>query len=534
MQQFADLYRQLDETTATGRKVAALVSHFQAAAAADAAWAVYFLSGNRLRRLITTRELRAWTAAVSGLPLWLVEDCYEHVGDLAETMALLLPDAGAQQDTAWSLQYWVEQRLLPLQSLRDEHARQQAVTSMWRELPAAQRLVLNKLLTGAFRVGVSRRLVTRALAELAGVDSTLIAHRLMGNWQPTAQAFQALIDPAPQAVDRTAPYPFYLASPLPTAASELGAREDWSAEWKWDGIRAQLIRRADGCHLWSRGEELLNGRFPELECAAITLPHDCVLDGEIVAWRDDRPLPFNVLQTRIGRKQPGAVTLRKAPVCLLAYDVLELAGHDCRHRPWHWRRQQLEKLLQQCQSPSLLASPLVTAASWSELAQRHGESRQRGVEGFVLKHRASEYAVGRKRGGWWKWKIDPYTVDAVLIYAQPGHGRRSNLMTDYTFALWDEDQLVPFAKAYSGLSDQEFRQLDRWIRQHTLERFGPVRSVQAQQVFELAFEGLNHSRRHKSGIAVRFPRMLRWRQDLSIRDADSLDDIRRLLPPSPS
>jgi len=542
MQQFADLYRQLDETTATSRKVAAIVAYFQQAPAADAAWAVYFLGGKRLRRLINTRELREWTATASSLPLWLVEESYEHVGDLAETMALLLPeDAPDQPDhhaqpnrKSDSLQHWVEQRLLPLKNLRDDSERKRAVMSMWQEIPATQRLVLNKLLTGAFRVGVSRRLVTRALAEVAGVDSTLIAHRLMGDWQPTAAAFKALIDPAPQAFDRSAPYPFYLASPLPAAASELGVIDDWVAEWKWDGIRAQLIRRADACHIWSRGEELLSGRFPELEDAATTLPENCVLDGEIVAWRDGQPLPFNVLQTRIGRKKPGAITLRKAPVSFLAYDLLELDNNDCRQQPWHWRRHQLEKLLQRSEQCRLIPSALVAAGSWSELQQRHGESRQRGVEGFVLKQRESAYEVGRKRGGWWKWKIDPYTIDAVLIYAQPGHGRRSNLMTDYTFAVWDDDQLVPFAKAYSGLSDKEFRQLDRWIRQHTLERFGPVRSVQAEQVFELAFEGLNPSKRHKSGVAVRFPRMLRWRQDLSIRDADTLDDIRHLLPATPA
>jgi len=535
MRQFADLYRQLDETTATNRKLAALVAYFRDAPAADAAWAVYFLSGKRLRRLINTRELREWTASFSGMSLWLVEECYEHVGDLAETMALLLPEGQARQQSGSesTLQHWVEQRLLPLKTMHDDQSRQQAVASMWRDLPSAQRLVLNKLLTGAFRVGVAKRLVTRALAEVAGVDSTLIAHRLMGKWQPDAQAFRALIDPTPQAFDRSAPYPFYLASPLPGSADELGDHRDWIAEWKWDGIRAQLIRREDGCHLWSRGEELLNGRFPELEDAAAVLPDDCVIDGEIVAWRDDRPLPFSLLQTRIGRKQPGAVTLRKAPVSLLAYDLLEIDGTDCRQRPWHWRRQQLEQLLQRSNQPRLMVSPLLACASWSDLQQRHHESRDRGVEGFVLKHRESAYEVGRKRGGWWKWKVDPYTIDAVLIYAQPGHGRRSNLMTDYTFAVWDDEELVPFAKAYSGLSDREFRQLDRWIRQHTIERFGPVRSVQAVQVFELAFEGLNPSKRHKSGIAVRFPRMLRWRQDLNIRDADSLAEIRRLLPPTP-
>lgn len=529
MRRFADLYRQLDETTSTNRKVAAMVEYFLSTEPADAAWAVYFLTGKRLKRLINTRELREWTAELCGLPLWLVEDSYEHVGDLAETMALLLPDDEVP-DSDLPLHQWVEQRIRPLRRMKDEHERQQAVTNLWQSLPSQQRLVLNKLLTGAFRVGVSRRLVTRALAQVAGLDSTLIAHRLMGDWQPGADAYQQLIDPQETTFDASTPYPFFLASPLEDEPEALGDVDDWAAEWKWDGIRAQLIRREGECYIWSRGEDLMQGRFPEIEQAAAELPDASVLDGELLAWRDGKPLPFNVLQTRIGRKKPGQTTLKKAPVAFLTYDLLEHGGDDYRERPWRQRREALEAILDSTEQSRILCSGLVEAKSWSELGDLHGQSRERGVEGFILKHRDSPYQVGRKRGDWWKWKVDPHTVDAVLIYAQPGHGRRSNLMTDYTFAVWKGDELVPFAKAYSGLTDKEIRELDRWIRGHTLERFGPVRSVTAEHVFELAFEGLNHSKRHKSGIAVRFPRMLRWRKDLSIKDADTLENIRRLLP----
>ncbi len=530
MQRFADLYRQLDETTSTNRKVAAMVDYFHSAEPADAAWAVYFLTGKRLKRLINTRELREWTAELSGLPLWLVEDSYEHVGDLAETMALLLPDDQVS-DIRLPLHQWVAQRIRPLSQIKHEQQRKHAVIDLWHSLPVNQRLVLNKLLTGAFRVGVSRRLVTRALARVAGMDSTLIAHRLMGDWQASAEAYQQLIDPRETCFDSSTPYPFFLASPLESEPAELGDIDAWAAEWKWDGIRAQLIRRQDDCFIWSRGEDLMQGRFPELEAAASQLPNGCVLDGEILAWRDNQPLPFNVLQTRIGRKRPGPGTLQKAPVAFLTYDLLEYGGEDWRNRGWQQRRAQLEKLIQAAAQTQLRCSPIVAATSWEQLSEWHSQSRERGVEGYILKQRNSIYQVGRKRGDWWKWKIDPYTVDAVLIYAQPGHGRRSNLMTDYTFAVWHEQELVPFAKAYSGLTDQEIRELDRWIRSHTLERFGPVRSVDAMHVFELAFEGLNHSKRHKSGIAVRFPRILRWRRDLGIKDADTLTDIKRLLPP---
>jgi DNA ligase-1 len=526
MRAFADLFDRLDRTTATNAKLSALVDYFASTDPTDAAWAVNFLTGKRLKRLVNTRELRAWTAELTGLPLWLIEDSYEQVGDLAETMHLLLPASDTSKASP-GLAEMVETRIRPLQDL-DEAARRTTVIELWQTLDGTERFLFNKLLTGGFRVGVSKRLVTRALAEVAGVDATLIAHRLMGRWQPSADSFRSLIAPASDDdLDSATPYPFFLASALETDPASLGSPDDWQAEWKWDGIRAQLIRRGGQTFIWSRGEDLMTGRFPEIETAAESLSDGCVLDGEIMAWRDDQPLPFGLLQRRIGRKKPGAKTLAEAPVAFLAYDCLEWQGKDLRADPLAHRLVCLTRALKE--APALKRSAEIDFGAWEELPEIRSSARERGVEGLMIKRLDSPYQVGRKRGDWWKWKVEPYTFDAVLIYAQPGHGRRSGLFTDYTFAVHDGDSLVPVAKAYSGLKQGEIDRLDRWIRAHTVERFGPVRSVEPVHVFELAFEGISASSRHKSGIALRFPRIHRWREDLQVDDADALSDLKRLL-----
>ncbi|MDT8438562.1 MAG: ATP-dependent DNA ligase [Wenzhouxiangellaceae bacterium] len=534
MKRFVALFEQLDRTTSTNVRLAALRAYFADAPAEDAAWAVYVLTGRRLKRLVGTRELRAWTAEFAGLPLWLVEDSYEQVGDLAETMALLAPEPGQTDIELPRLARLVEEVVRPLAG-REDPARKAVVFEQWQRLPGTARFLFNKLITGALRVGVSKRLVTRALAETAGVEPGTIAHRLMGDWQPSAAAFAALLKPEGEGGhDHATPYPFFLASSLEHDPSSLGDARDWRAEWKWDGIRAQLIRRRGETILWSRGEERLDGRFPEIEQAAESLPDGTVLDGEIMAWRDagdgGGPLPFSVLQTRIGRRKPGPKTLARAPVVLLAFDLLEIDGGDLRNAPLATRLARLDGLLGQG-IDSIRPSPGVDFEHWGALPELRASSRERGVEGLMLKRLDSPYRVGRVRGDWWKWKVAPYTFDGVLIYAQPGHGRRSGLFTDYTFAVHAGDELVPVAKAYSGLTQAEIDELDRWIRAHTRERFGPVRSVEPVHVFELAFEGIARSKRHKSGIALRFPRIHRWRRDLSIADADRLEDLERLMGP---
>jgi DNA ligase 1 len=527
MRRLAALFDRLDRSTATLDKRAALVDYFRAAEPRDAVWALRLLSGGKLARIAQSGELQAWIAAASATPDWLVAECHAHVGDLAETLTLLLDDPAPQERIDAPLHHWVERVLLPLRGAPAAE-RQATVERAWRALPGTQRLLFNKLLTGALRVGVSQRLVQQALAELTGIDIARIAQRMMGDWPPTPAYLAALLAPEVTQADAQQPYPFFLASPLEQPVASLGPVEDWLLEWKWDGIRLQLIRRGTQIALWSRGEERVDGRFPEVEAAARALPDGCVLDGELLVWREDRVQPFAALQKRIGRLKPGAKLLADAPVALLAYDLLEQDHQDLRALPLQQRRERLAVLLEALADPRIRLSQEVRAADWADAARQRERARELDVEGLMLKRRASPYQVGRRRGDWWKWKIDPLTIDAVLVYAQSGSGRRATLFTDYTFALWDGERLVPVAKAYSGLDDAEILRLDRWIRANTRERFGPVRVVEPLHVFELGFEGVQRSTRHKSGVAVRFPRILRWREDKRPADADRLETLQAL------
>lgn len=539
MREFSRLYAELDATTATSRKLAALKDYFGRVDAADAAWAVYFLAGGKPRQVVPTRLLRQFAVERAGLDEWLFEECYHAVGDLAETIAHILPPHARESELG--LAAWMEERIAPLRGAPPETIRE-ALFAAWDELDWRGRFLLTKLISGGFRVGVSRLLVTRALAELAEIDSKLVAQRLMG-WsdgraRPSGEAYLQLITAADaQEAGRARggqPYPFFLAHPLQGEPHALGPIEDWMAEWKYDGIRAQLVRREGRSWLWSRGEDLISDRFPEI--SGLTIPEGSVIDGEILVWRDSHPAPFAELQRRIGRKTVSAKLLQDLPVVLLAYDLLEHEGVDIRGTPQSLRREMLEHLIAAVGAPALRLSPLIEAPDWNALAVLREESRERAVEGMMLKGRHAHYGVGRTKdvGVWWKWKIDPYAVDAVLIYAQPGNGRRASLYTDYTFAVWDADEngersLVPFAKAYSGLTDAEIRQVDALVRRTTIEKFGPVRSVSPSMVFEIGFEGIAASPRHKSGVAVRFPRMLRWRTDKTPEDADTLQTLKALL-----
>ncbi|CAN5719638.1 ATP-dependent DNA ligase [soil metagenome] len=583
---FSRLFAELDASTATSAKVDALKRYFAVAAAADAAWAVYFLAGGKPRQVVPTALLRVLACERAGIAEWLFEECYQAVGDLAETIAHVLPPAHALSDVG--LAVWVEQRLLPLRNAApaEQAAR---IAGYWDELDTAGRFLLIKLIGGGFRVGVSKLLVQRALAEVAGLDAKLVAQRLMGytdaKSSPDASRYERLVSHADVGLaDAGQPYPFFLAhaleAPLAEFDARLGPPSDWLIEWKYDGIRAQVVKRTGQVWIWSRGEELVTERFPEVVALAKPWPDGTVLDGEIVVWKHGAPAAFNLLQQRIGRKTLTKKVLADAPVGLIAYDLLEWQGADLREQPQSARRALLEAAIEstaeaarsaliakvpgaaeQASSgspdmPAIHLSPAETRATWAELAVLREASRERGVEGFMLKHRGARYGTGRTKadGTWWKWKIEPLSVDCVLIYAQAGHGRRASVYTDYTFAVWSRTpanaaeaqavidaierrepaqpealQLVAFAKAYSGLTDEEFRGVDRIIRQTTLEKFGPVRSVKPSLVFELGFEGINRSPRHKSGIAVRFPRMLRIRSDKPIHEADTLQSLEGLL-----
>jgi DNA ligase-1 len=547
MRAFAQLYNELDATTSNNTKLAAMQSYLVGAAPADAAWAVYFLSGGKPRQLVPSKLLRSYGARASGVPDWLFEESYHAVGDLGETLALLLPP-GTGTDTL-GLADWMQLRLLPLRG-QPADAVMAHLTDYLAELDTTARFVCAKLLTGSLRVGVSKLLVTRALATLSNLNANIVAQRMMGYTdvaaRPDGARYLRLIESvdATQAGDQLdgRPYPFFLAHPLPANECDPGARlgplDQWQVEWKWDGIRAQLVRRGQQTWVWSRGEELMSDRFPELMRFGARLAEGTVLDGEIVVWEDGRVQPFARLQQRLGRKLVGNALLTAQPVVFLAYDILEYEGIDQRQGPQHARRALLTEVLARVDDRALMLSPLVQACDWQALAALRAESRGRGVEGVMLKARDLGYGIGRTKqaGVWWKWKIDPLSVDAVLLYAQRGHGRRASLYTDYTFGVWDapsgapERRLVPIAKAYSGLTDAEIWQVDNLIRRNTLEKFGPVRSVTPLLVFELGFEGIARSTRHKSGVALRFPRMLRWRMDKTPPDADTLASLNLLLP----
>jgi DNA ligase-1 len=538
MREFARLFAELDETTATNRKLEALQAYFSSAAPENAAWAVYFLAGGKPRQAVPTKLLREYAVEYAQLDEWLFEESYQAVGDLAETIAHILPPPERQSDIG--LAEWMQERIGPLRGA-DPAAIREALFTFWNELDTRERFLLTKLIGGGFRVGVSKLLVTRALSAIAVVDGKLIAQRLMG-WtdgsvRPTAAGFLQLIAAQSDEEHKLRggqPYPFFLAHQLQGEPAALGQLADWQVEWKYDGIRAQLVRRGGQNYLWSRGEDLITERFPEL--AALRLPEGTVVDGEVLIWNDGMPAPFADLQKRIGRKTLSAKLLAELPAVLVAYDLLEEGGVDLRDVPQRERRALLEALVKECGQEQLKLSPLVEAEGWEHLAEIRTESRARGVEGMMVKARNAQYGVGRTKnvGTWWKWKIDPYTIDAVLIYAAAGHGRRASLYTDYTFAVWDSDEdgerkLVPFAKAYSGLTDAEIAVVDSAIRKTTVEKFGPVRSVRPTMVFEIGFEGIALSSRHKAGIAVRFPRILRKRDDKTIEDADSLDTLKGLL-----
>ena len=568
MRRFAELFERLDRTTSTNARVEAMADYVCQTPAEDAAWGVYFLIGEKLKRLVKSADLRRWAMREAGIEEWLFRECRATVGDMAETIALLLSERSSSPERApepvllfeasdpgvddqasedLPLSHWVERRLLLLRHLSAAE-QERRVVSWWRALSAREVFILNKLMTGALRVGVSRTLLVRALAQAFELEKEVVAHRLMGGFEPTPAGFARLIATGETEADRAGsrPYPFFLASPVAATSDQeadvesLGNPEDFLAEWKWDGIRAQLIKRAHGSGgsltLWSRGDEDLTLRFPEVTEAAERTSGAFVLDGELVAYDHDaaRPHPFGVLQTRIGRTNVHERALRDAPAVFVAYDLLELESEDLRARTLAERRRMLESLLRARthDQRSIMLSERVLASSWDELRAQRASSRSRGVEGLMLKRLGSPYRVGRVRGDWWKWKIEPLTIDAVLTYAQPGSGRRANLLTDYTFSVWQDEpggELVTITKAYSGLDAKEIETLDRWIRRHTLERFGPVRRVEPRQVFEIGFEAIGESDRHKAGLALRFPRMLRWRTDKQARDADTLSRVRELL-----
>jgi DNA ligase-1 len=524
---FAALVIQISSSTKTNDKLDALAEYFTVAHDKDKVWVIAIFSGRRPKRIVSSTLLAQWCTALANIPPWLFLESYSTVGDLGETIALLLPDPEIKEEEGESLSYYLE-KFIAIEK-QDESVRKEFVLDSWQHMNHVERFVFNKLIMGSFRIGVSQKIIVNALAKVVDHSSSVIAHRISGNWDPSTTSFSNLLSNEAVDVDHSKPYPFYLAYALEDEPASLGEPNEWQAEWKWDGIRGQIIKRNNELFVWSRGEELMTEKFPEYFILKDLLPDGIVLDGEIISAVNGKPMPFATLQTRIGRKNITKKQLQEAPIAFFVYDLIECNGEDWREKTLVERRNKMEEILQNIDHPSIQLSPIIKFANWDELTELRKKSREMNSEGLMLKRKNSVYKVGRKRGDWWKWKIDALTIDCVMIYAQKGSGRRSNLYTDYTFAVKDGDKLVAFTKAYSGLTDKEFAQVDNFVKRNSLEKFGPVRTVKPELVFEIAFEGIAASNRHKSGVALRFPRMSRWRKDKTVDEINTIEDLKAML-----
>ncbi|WP_333863484.1 ATP-dependent DNA ligase [Sphingobacterium sp.] len=525
MKEFATLINALDSSNKTNLKKEAILDFFASASEKDKLWFLALMTGKRPKRSIAVKDLKTWTLEITGIPEWLFVECYAAVGDLAETLSLLLPPASQLIEKSLS-QWMAEIAAVQDAPVADKKA---FVIRSWDALTTVERFIFNKLLGGSFRLGISAKGLINTIAHYSGNEASAVAHSIMGEWNPHEFEFEKLIHGAYSDTNLSKPYPFCLAYPIEKEPEKLGLITDWQAEYKWDGIRGQFIKRADDIHIWSRGEELVTPQFPEISEALQQWKGNFVLDGEILAVKDGRVLNFSELQKRINRKTIPKSLREEVPIAVYLYDIVELEGVDLRNEPLAYRRAQLEKLVTENPDSALQLSPLVHGSDWQSLHSIQAASREVNSEGLMLKKRDSAYHAGRKKGDWWKWKVNPMSIDAVLIYAQKGSGRRSAHYTDYTFAVKDGDKLVTIAKAYSGLTDKEILEVSRFVKQNSLEKFGPVRTVKPELVFEIAFEGIGYSKRHKSGVALRFPRILRWRKDKTAADIDTLENIKNLI-----
>ncbi|WP_027372285.1 ATP-dependent DNA ligase [Chryseobacterium sp. UNC8MFCol] len=525
MRHFAELINALETTNKTNAKIDAIIDYLERAPDDDKVWFIALFTGKRPKRNVNTNYMKEWALEITKLPLWLFQESYSSVGDLGETLSLILPPPGEKIDR--TLSQWMND-IVDLKN-KTEAGKKEFVLQSWNGLDYTERLIFNKLIGGSFRIGVSDKTLINALTKFSGQESSALMHSLMGKWLPDETSFRELITAENINPDDSKPYPFCLAYPLEKALDELGEPGEWMAEYKWDGIRGQIIRRNDEIFIWSRGEELITEQFPEIVETVKNMKGSFVLDGEILAVKDDKVLNFNELQKRLNRKTLTKKMLSEIPVQVFAYDLLELENNDLRDKPISGRRAMLEELLLNENPENIRISTIVDFEKWDELDAIRESSRSVNSEGLMLKQKRSPYHAGRKKGDWWKWKINPFTIDAVLIYAQKGSGRRSAYYTDYTFAVKNGDSLVTIAKAYSGLTDKEIMEVSRFVTKNAIEKFGPVRTVKAELVFEIAFEGIGFSNRHKSGVALRFPRIVRWRKDKTVNEIDDLEEIKKLI-----
>ncbi|WP_209389328.1 ATP-dependent DNA ligase [Chryseobacterium sp. RR2-3-20] len=525
MKHFAELINALESTNKTNAKIDAIVDYLERAPDEDKVWFIALFTGKRPKRNVNTNFMKDWALEITQLPFWLFQESYSSVGDLGETLSLILPPPEEQIDK--SLSDWMKE-IIGLKN-KTEAEKKDFVLNSWNGLDYTERLIFNKLLGGSFRIGVSDKTLINALTKFSNQESSALTHSLMGKWEPETTSFQSLISAEHINPDNSKPYPFCLAYPLEKDLDDLGKPEEWQIEYKWDGIRGQIIRRNNEVFIWSRGEELVTEQFPEIKEVVQNMKGNFVLDGEILAVKDQQVLNSNELQKRLNRKTLTKKMLADIPIQVFVYDLLELEGNDLREKPISARRAMLEELLRNENPEKIRLSEVIEFENWEDLDQIRENSRALNSEGLMLKQKNSHYHSGRKKGDWWKWKINPLTIDAVLIYAQKGSGRRSAYYTDYSFAVKSGDKLVTIAKAYSGLTDKEIMEVSKFVNKNAIEKFGPVRTVKPELVFEIAFEGIGFSNRHKSGVALRFPRILRWRKDKTVDEIDDLEEIKKLI-----
>jgi len=527
MKAFAKLISNLEQTSKEAFKVTALAQYFSNATDEDKLWTLALFTGTRPKRVVDIKALKEFAEQVYTEGEWLFEASHQIVGDMAETIAYFLPKA--KRNGNHTLSEWISMIRTIFNAERIDQ--RDAITKAWDTLRPEERFIFNKLITGGFRIDVSLKLLSKALAIVTGKDENLLAHKLNSDWHPDEVSFETLIFTENPEAEKSKPYPFHLAHTLESTVAELGDISNWQVERKWDGIRVQVIVRGNKISIWSRKGDILSSKVPELKPLAESMEDGTVLDGELICFKNGKILPINNLRTRFGRRNNSKKQFEESPCVFMAYDILEFKGEDIRNKDLAERRKKLEKVILQYydEHKIILLSDIINNDNWESINSEREKSREHQVTGLVLKNKKSIYGSSRVEGDWWKWPVDPLFIDAILLYAQAGEGGSSKMYREYSFALWHGEDLVTFAKAKSGLEDKELKELTSFVKKNTKEKFGPVRSVAAVQIFRLAFDSITASKRHKSGILLKNPRLIEWLRDKNIEDGNNLDDLKKML-----
>jgi len=541
MKAFADLWATLEGQLSEARSAQILARYLQQTSAEDAAWAIYLLCGKKPKKLLSARELVEYFLQTSGTPGWLFWESDDVVGDVNETIALLndtfMDETASQQNRNEnshpqqnSLAFWMENQLNTLAEVAQSQ-RPAFLGNCWQKLGYREAFIINRILTGTWKSNLPLKTIAQALSIVSGQEPMTLMHRLKADWLPNKVFYAKLIAEDQPTFQTEQKFSFGEFKPLEESSIEsLGAVEDWWLAWQWEGLRVQCIRRADDCFLWSQNGELVTDRFPELHEMAQKLPEGTILEGVIVACSGQAPLPLADLQPRLGGKSVNRKMMESCPVAFVATDLQLLANEDMRNLPAQQRKTRLAQLANDIGFP-LVHFPRIEIDQWAHARKLLQEARQHHAEGLSLQRLNSPYPIQNQQADWWSWKVQPHTINAILLYAKMEMaGRSQKQTTEYTFAVWHEDQLVPVARTGIGLPPEEAELLDGWIRANTYERFGPVRSVEPFHVYEIAFDGITPSKRHKCGFVLREPRIINPRPHTPIEEASRLEDLHRLLP----